>query len=74
MDWFLYDGDLRHESVKKAVLKSVTEISKKDLGTQCLNLIKKETLTQVPSCEFCEMFQNSSLAKHLRVTTSAIGI
>ena len=29
MDWFLYDGNLRHEIVKKAVLKSVAEISKK---------------------------------------------
>ena len=60
--------------LKKLFWKVSLKFPRNDLGPQRLNLIKKETLTQVSSCEFCEMFQNSSLAKHLRVTTSAIGI
>ena len=31
-----------------------------------LNFIKKETLTQVFSCEFCEIFENNFFIEHLR--------
>ena len=34
------------------------------------NFIKKKTLTQVFSCEFCEIFKNTFLAEHLRTTAS----
>ena len=37
---------------------------------QACNFIKKETPTQVLSCEFCENFENTFLKKHLRVTAS----
>ena len=40
------------------------------LQTYC-NFIKKETLSQVFSCEFCEVFKNTFLAEQLRVTASA---
>ena len=33
--------------------------------------IKKETLTQVFSCEFCEISKNSFLTEHLKATASA---
>ena len=33
---------------------------------QIRNFIKKETLAQVFSCEFCEIFQNIFFTEHLR--------
>ena len=35
------------------------------------NFIKKESLAQVFSCEFCEISKNTFLTEHLRATTSA---
>ena len=32
--------------------------------------IKKETLVQVFSCEFCEIFKNTFFTEHLRTTAS----
>ena len=37
---------------------------------EACNFIKKETLTQVFSCQFCEIFKNTFLTEHLRVTAS----
>ena len=34
------------------------------------NFIKKETLVQVFSCEFCEIFKNTYFEEHLRTTAS----
>ena len=34
------------------------------------NLIKKETLTQVFSCELCEISKNTFSTEHLRMTAS----
>ena len=34
------------------------------------NFIKKETLAQVFSCEFCEIFKNIYFLEHLRATAS----
>ena len=33
-------------------------------------LLKKETLTQVFSCEYCEIVKNTYIEKHLRRATS----
>ena len=33
-------------------------------------LLKKETLAQVFSCEFCEIFKNTFFTEHLRTTAS----
>ena len=33
-----------------------------------VNFIKKETLTQAFSCEFCEIFKNILFTKHLQTT------
>ena len=38
------------------------------LRPQVCNLIKKETLTQVFSCEFCEIFKNTFFTEDLRAT------
>ena len=34
-------------------------------GLQACNFIKKETLAQVLSCEFCEIFKNTVFTEHL---------
>ena len=35
------------------------------------NFIKKDTLSQVFSCKFCEIFKNTFFREHLQVTASA---
>ena len=39
-------------------------------GLHACNFIKKETLAQVLSCEFCEISKNTFLAEHLWATGS----
>ena len=48
-------------SVKKVFLKILPE---------ACNIIKRETLPEVLSSEFCEIFQNTFFSKHNRVTAS----
>ena len=62
-------------SVKKVFLK-VSQISQENtcarvsflisLQADACNFIKKETLAQVFSCEFCEISKNTFLTEHLR--------
>ena len=40
------------------------------LHAEACNFIKKETMAQVFSCEFYEIFKNTSFTEHLRPTTS----
>ena len=40
------------------------------LQTEACNFIKKETLAQVFSCEFCEISKNTFFIEHLRETAS----
>ena len=42
----------------------------KFIRPQACNFIKKETLTQVFSCEFCEIFKKSLFTEHLQATAS----
>ena len=67
---------------KKVVLKNFAKLTGKHLChslslikqtvvcTFC-NFIKKETLAQVFSCEFWEIFKNTFFTEHLRATTFA---
>ena len=50
-------GGVRRCSVKKVFLKILLNFQE---NTQACNFIKKETLTQVLSCEFCEISKNTS--------------
>ena len=34
--------------------------------------VKKESVAQMFSCQFCEIFKNAIFTEHIRVTTSAI--
>ena len=39
-------------------------------GLQACSFIKKESVAQVFSCEFCEIFKNTFFTEHLRTTYS----
>ena len=39
---------------------------------QACNIIKKEIVAQVRSCEFCEIFKNTFFTEHLLTTASII--
>ena len=41
-------------------------------GLEASNVIKKETLAQVLSCEFCEISKNTFFTEHLWTTASII--
>ena len=41
-------------------------------ATEVCNFIKKETLGQVFSCEFCKTFNNTFFTEHLRTTASKV--
>ena len=59
--------------IKKGVLKNFAKFSVKRLcqslfcnkfAEQACNIIKKQTLAQVFSCEFCEIFKNTFFTEH----------
>ena len=67
--------------MKKSVLRNFAQFTGKHLcqslsfnkiaGLAC-NFIKKEILTQVLSCEFCEISKNTFFTEHLRKTASVV--
>ena len=67
------------EAATKGVLRTFAKFTRKHL-CQCLffnkvaglacNFIKKETLAQVFSCEFCEISKNIFSTEHLETTAS----
>ena len=67
-------------SIKKGVLKNFAKLTGKHLYHSCFfnkvagwaacNFIKKETLVQVFSCEFWEIFKNTFFTEHLEATAS----
>ena len=57
--------------MKKSVLKNFTKFTGKHL-CQSLNFIKKETLVQVFSSEFCEISNNIFSTEHLWTTASGV--
>ena len=70
-------------SVKKGVLRSFATFTGKHLcqslffhkvaGAAC-SFIKKETLAQVFSCEFCEISKNTFFTEHLWATASVLSV
>ena len=54
-------------SIKIGVLKNFTKFTGKHLclRPEACNFIKKETLAQVFSCEFCKIFKNTFFTEHL---------
>ena len=78
--WLIYlRSSHRWCSIKKIFSKS-SQISQENtcawisflvkLQASAFNFIKKETLAQVFSCEFCEILKDIFFVEHIRVTTS----
>ena len=57
-------------SVRKGVLRNFTIFTGKHLCLRPAALIKKETLAQVFSCEFCKISKNTFFTEHLWATAS----
>ena len=62
---------------EKGVLKNFAKLTGKHVSQSlsfnkdvAWNFIKKENLAQMFSCEFCEIFKNTFLRKHLLETAS----
>ena len=67
----IYRSSHRRCSIKKGFLRNFSKFIGKHLcGPEPCNFIKKETLAQVFSCEFCEISKNTFFTEHLRATTS----
>ena len=60
----LYRSTQRRCSVKRGVIKNFAKFTGKHL-CQSLFLIKKETLAQIFSCEFCKICMNTFFTEHL---------
>ena len=57
--------------MKKGVVENFAKFTGKHLlRPQACNFIKKETLAQVFSCEFCEIFKSTSFTERLQTTAS----
>ena len=63
---YQFRNNHRRRSVKEVFL----EISQNSQENTCANFIKKESLAQVFSCEFCEISKNTFFKEHLWTTAS----
>ena len=57
-------------TIKKGALKNFAKFT----GKEACNFIKKETLGQVFSCEFCEILKNTIFTEHLRAIGSILDV
>ena len=57
---------------KKRCSQKCCKIHRKTQAQAC-NFIKKESLAQVFSCEFCEISKNTFFTEHVRTTASLLG-
>ena len=69
-----YRSSHRRSSVKKGILGNFAKFTGKRLCQIpfLTKFFKKETLTQVFSCESCEISQNTFFTEHLRTTVSVV--
>ena len=64
-------GSHQRSSLEIVVLKNLAKFTGKQKAS-AFNFIKIETLAQIFSCEFCEIFKNIFFTENLRVTASVI--
>ena len=60
----------RRYSVRKSVLSNFAKFTRKHLCQSLIFNIKKETMAEVFSCEFCKISKNTFFTEHLRVAAS----
>ena len=65
-----FKNSRRRCSVRKTVLRNFAKFTGKQ--AEVCNFIKKETLAQLFSCEFCESSRNIFFTKHLCATASEL--
>ena len=58
----------------KTPMPAPATLLNKRLWPEACNFIKKETLVEVFSCEFCEIFKNTFFTEHPSTTTSCFTI
>ena len=75
VDYAFYRSSHESCSIKKDILKNFAKVAGKHFCQSLffnkvagLNFIKKETVAQVFSYEFCEIFKNSFFIEHLQKT------
>ena len=59
--------------MKKGVLKKFPKFHRKAPVSES-HFLKKETPTQVFSCEICEIFKNAYFEEHLRTTVFTLSL
>ena len=59
-------------SMKKLILSNFIKFIGKHLCESLCNFIKKGTVAQVFSCEFCEISKNAFFTEHLWTTVSVL--
>ena len=69
---FLPEAVVRRCSIEISILKNFTKFTGKHLCQSLFfnQVVKKETLAQVFSCEFCEIFKKKVFTENLRTTAS----
>ena len=70
----LSEAFARSCSIRKGILRNFTKFHRKTPVPRpdACNFIKKETMVQVFSCEFCEISKNIFFTEHLRATASRL--
>ena len=66
----LLNMELKHQKQPLEVFHKKMLLSEIPQNSQVCNFIKKETMAQVFSCEFCEISKNAFFTEHLRATAS----
>ena len=69
----IFKSSYRRYSIKKGALTNFAKFIRNNcarlkLQTSARNFVKKETLTQEFSCEFCQIFENTFFTEHLWTT------
>ena len=69
----IFKSSYRRCSIKKGALTNFAKFIRNNcarlkLQTSARNFVKKETLTQEFSCEFCQIFENTFFTEHLWTT------
>ena len=75
--WLIPDGNFAtvfQKFASKNLFQKISQNSQENICAKSLNFIKKETVDQVFSFEFYQIFQNIFFIKHLWTTVSDVSI
>ena len=69
-DCGLFNSSLFYQNLVKKLLIEILQNSQENTCARVSFSVKKETLTQMLSCEFCEISKNTFFTKQVRTTAS----